>query len=85
MTSVILAALVATTMYALHRLALWMEDRGWIYYRKRRGSSGVLGAAFLELQSIYEPGRRYVLEEIRSDEMETQDSGDPPDAGSVRN
>ena len=65
-------------LYALHRLSCWMEDRGWIYYRKKRGSSGALGSAFLEVQSILEPGKRYVLEERLKEDVEQDDSGDPP-------
>ena len=42
---------------------------------------GTLGNAFLEVQAIIEPSKRYVLEERLEDEHETQESGDPPDAG----
>ena len=64
-------------LYCLHRIALWAEQRGWVYYRDRRGS-GTLGNAFLEVQAIIEPSKRYVLEERLEDEHETQESGDPP-------
>jgi len=65
-------------LYALHRLAIWAERRGWIYYVKRRGTSGALGTAFLEIQSIMEPGKRYVVEERSSQVVGNQDSGEPP-------
>jgi hypothetical protein len=61
-----------------------MEDRGWIYYRKKRGSSGTLGSAFLEVQSILEPGKRYVLEEKRKEDVDDEESGDPPAGGMHR-
>lgn len=48
MTAIVWAAVAAGTVYGLHRLSLWMEARGWIYYRKKHGSSGGLGTAFLE-------------------------------------
>jgi hypothetical protein len=74
----ILAALLV--LYGLHRLARWAERRGWIYYLERRGTSGALGNAFLEIQSIMEPGKRYVVEERARPGVKEQDSGDPPSA-----
>ena len=64
-------ALVAG-LYGLHRLALWMESRGWIFYMKTRASSGALGSAFLEIQSIAQPEKKYVLE-IRQDQRAERD------------
>ena len=80
MTAALWVALIGALLYALHRLGLWMEERGWIYYKKR-GSSGALSSAFLEVQSILEPGKRYELEIQRKDDAEDQESGDPPTGG----
>jgi hypothetical protein len=65
-------------IYGLHRLALWMEARGWLYYRKTRGRSGSLGAAFLEMQALLEPSKRHVLEIVKKDDSKQSDAGDPP-------
>ena len=65
-------------LYCLHRLGLWAERRGWIYYLKRRGSSGALGSALLEVQAIMEPSKRHVLEERQKDDSERPECGDPP-------
>jgi hypothetical protein len=62
---------------ALHRAALWAEARGLIHYR-RRGTSGALGNALLELQAILEPSKRYVIEERLRSPAEDAESGDPP-------
>ncbi len=78
----IVGALVA--LYGLHRLALWAERHGWIYYRKRRGTSGALGSAALEIHAMLEPSKRYVLEERRRDDTEDEESGDPPEPGADR-
>lgn len=61
---------------ALDRLGLWMERRGWVYYRKKRGSVP-LGRAVLETQALMDPSKRYVLEATRTSPDEGQ-SGDPP-------
>lgn len=68
-------ALVAG-LYGLHRLALWMESRGWIYYKKKHASAGTLGAAFLEIQAIAQPEKKYVLEMRQDQRAERDDEGD---------
>ena len=71
---------VALLLFALDRLALWMEARGWLYYRRSdHRPSGTLGNAFLEIQSMVDPGKRIVLEERRREKTSESQSGDPPD------
>ncbi|MBZ5641055.1 MAG: hypothetical protein LAO51_20130 [Acidobacteriia bacterium] len=72
---------VIAGLYGLHRIAVWAERRGWIYYRSKHGSSGALGNALLEVHAILEPSARYVLEERTKDDAEADESGDPPDPG----
>ena len=76
----VLVVLGVGVLYCLHRLAVWAEQRGWIYYRKRHGSSGTLSSAVLEVQSLLEPSKQYVLEEKTREQVEEEDSGDPPKA-----
>ena len=72
----------AAALYGLHRLALWAERRGWIYYLHRQGSSSTVGNAFLELQSMLEPSKKYILEVKREEHVVEDESGDPPVPGS---
>lgn len=72
---------VIAALYAAHRLALWAEARGVLYYSRRRGSSGALGNAFLEVHALLEPSRRHVLEQRVDARREAPDPADPPDAG----
>ncbi len=51
--------------YGLHRLALWAEGRGWIYYRTHRMPVGSAGMAMLEITSLLDPAAEYVVEELR--------------------
>jgi hypothetical protein len=67
----------AAVVYALHRLALWMEKRGWIYYRTARGR-GRLPIAVLEVQSLMDPSKQHVIEAIQRDDDEQAPSGDVP-------
>lgn len=78
MKVLLVVAAVLLGGYVLHRLALGAEARGWIYYRKRRGSSGTLGNAFLEIQSMVEPSKRIVVEERRREVKVEDDEAGPP-------
>jgi len=73
--------IVVGGLYSLHRLALWAEGRGWVYYRKQQGSSGALGNALLEAQTVLEPSKRHIFEERVKKGPAIQESGDKPNAG----
>lgn len=73
-------AIGCVALYAVHCLLLWMERKGWVYYRHARGS-GSLGNVFLPVQAIYQPEVNYVLEERARDDAEQDESGDPPFPG----
>ena len=73
---VAILTVVAAALYALDRLGLYMERRGWVYYRKKRGSVP-LATAVLETQALFDPSKRYVLE-AKKGEPDGAASGDPP-------
>ena len=70
--------LIAVTLYALHRIAIKMEEAGWIYYRKKN-QSGALGNAFLQIQALFEPEKRHVAEVRKRKPPRDQTAGDPPE------
>ena len=47
-------------LYALHRLALWMEERGYLYYLHKKPSSSA-ASCFVALQQIIEPKVEHVI------------------------
>lgn len=73
------AVLSVIALWGLHRAALYAESRGWIYYNRKRGSSGTLGNAFLEVQTLLEPSKRIVLEERRREPRDDDEAGGPKD------
>jgi hypothetical protein len=75
---VLLVVLAGVVLYGLHRLAIWAEDRGWLYYRKRGGTWRGAAAA-QELQALLHPSSRHVVEESRRQELTRQDEGDSAD------
>ena len=58
----ILAAL-ALGAWTLDLLALWLESRGWIYWRKRpRTEGGAMAGLLTEFQKVIEPEMKHVIE-----------------------
>jgi hypothetical protein len=66
-------------LVVLDRFLLWAEARGWIYYRRKKASPGTLGSAFLEIQGMLQPGTQHVVEELRKEDVEADEVGDPPE------
>ena len=62
----------------LHFLALWMESKGWLYYRKKpQGGSGV-GTALEELNGFLRPNIQHVQEEKKRSKRENQGNEEGP-------
>ena len=77
----IVAAIAAPpALWGLHRLLLYMEFRGWIYYRGRGGGNAA-GNAMHELQALFQPGASQVREATqtrRAGKRKEQASGQEP-------
>lgn len=73
-------AVVVLALWALHWGLCRAEDRGWIYYRKQRGSHGGLGVTS-EFLNMYDPSRRHLQQTVRERDWKRaeDDDGDPPD------
>jgi len=80
MKALLIVLAIVCSALALHLLALWMERKGWIYYKHNKPSSSRLGNAFLEIQSILEPGKKHIIEIKNELKKESQESGKKPGA-----
>lgn len=73
---------VAVGLYGLHRLCLWLETRGLMYYLHKKPESGS-ASCFLSLQGLIEPRHNHVLEvreQRRSaDERDAEGAAPEPD------
>jgi hypothetical protein len=77
MLAAIWSAVIAAALFALHRLAVWAESKGWIYYRtKRRGSA--TSAVLSGFDVVANPGAEYVTQAKQQKKLEERDNGDPP-------
>lgn len=79
MKVLLIVGCVMAALYALHRLALLAESRGWIYYKTRPPRVRTLG--FLE--ELVNPSIEYMVEEQSSQEIRADhaDTGEPRDPG----
>jgi hypothetical protein len=68
-------------LYGLHRLFLWMETKGWLYYAHKKASPNALGNAALAVQQIVQPEAEHVLEVRQSKRAEHDDAGGPDKSG----
>ncbi len=71
---------VGRALFAIDRLALWAEAKGWIYWRKKRPSTGALGSALMEMNTIANPSTEYVTVVKDGKKFEERQNGDddPP-------
>jgi hypothetical protein len=61
----LLVVLALAVVFAIHRLALWADRRGWVFYKTKprfRGSS--LGL----IEEMYHPAHQHVIEEETSEQ-----------------
>ena len=61
----------------LDRLGLWLEDRGWLFYRRKKPSSSPL-SNLVSIQQIIEPGVQHVVR-VNAERRPEDGSGSPWD------
>ena len=70
---------VLAALYALHRLALRLEEKGLLYYWRKRTQSGWGSSVLVPLQEFVQPQVRHVIEVHEQRRIATSDDpGDPP-------
>ena len=65
----------ACGLWLLHRFLTYAEGRGWIYYRKKRGSYGGLGVTSNFL-NMYDPSRKHLQQVVREGEWKRDEDDD---------
>lgn len=75
----VIAVAIISGSVLLHLLALWMERKGWIYYKHNKPSRSSLENAFLEVQSILEPNKKHIIEIKKEQKKEDKEIGADPD------
>lgn len=85
MPSILTGVGVALGLWGAHRFLSYAEDRGWIYYRKKRGSYGGLHVT-TNFLNMYDPSRKHLQQVVREAEWkrEEDDDGDSPSRQALR-
>lgn len=71
---------VVVALFLIDRLALWAEERGWIYWRLKRAQTGALGSALMEMDTFANPAAQHVIEAKDAKKFEERENDDPPHA-----
>jgi hypothetical protein len=62
-------------IFFLKRTLAWLDDRFWITYSGHVPTYGTLGNAFLELQSLAQPEKQYVIEMKEDEKQKKEEDG----------
>lgn len=76
MQLVLWIAAAAAALFALDRLFLWLEARGWLYYRKTKKRTGGLTDIFLGVESFANPAASHAIEAREQKKKEAKDGED---------
>jgi hypothetical protein len=68
----LLVVVIAATLYGLDRLGLWLVDRGWLYYRRKKPDSSPAGM-WVAMQQFVEPGVRHVRDVQQGHKQEDEE------------
>ena len=85
MTTAVYVVLALAGLWGLHLFLTNAEERGWIYYRKKRGSYGGLHTT-TNFLNMYDPSRKHLQEAVRESEWkrDEDDDGAGPDPQTLR-
>ena len=80
---IVIVGSVVAGGYAVHRLALYADRRGWVYYKTK---PKVRGTTLGLLDEIYNPAMTHVIDEQQHERTvaDHDASGDPPETDRVR-
>jgi hypothetical protein len=70
---------IAAVLYALHRLCLWLEAKGHLYYWHKKPEGSSPAACLSALQEIIEPKAKHVFHVKDERRHANEEAGDPPD------
>jgi hypothetical protein len=62
-------------LYGFHRLALWLEERGWLFYKHKKPTSSA-ASCFVALQQVLEPPVQHVLH-VKEEKRNQAEEGVP--------
>lgn len=71
-----IVGVIVVGLFVLDRLGLWLESRGWLYWRKKKPSGGGVGHALQEFEAFLRPSARHVIELKQKDTKAADEQGE---------
>ena len=71
---------VVVTLFMIDRLALWAEERGWIYWRRKKAQTGAMSSMLMEMNVITNHSAQHVIDAKDAKKLEERENDDPPHA-----
>ncbi len=72
---------IALSAFLFDQFCLWLERKGWLYYRNKKPTGGAIGGALQELNALLSPSNRHVIEtkqnEVQLKKSEAGAKGEP--------
>jgi len=68
----------AVTLLFVDRVALWAEERGWIYWRRKKAQTGAMSSILMEMDIITNPSAQHVVIAKDAKKLEERENDDPP-------
>lgn len=53
---------IGLALYLFDKFCLWLEGKGWLYYRNEKPKGGAFGSTLQELNAQLLPSNRHVIE-----------------------
>ncbi len=78
MLKFIIVITVFVILYVSDRFFLWLERKGWLYYRHKKAPGGVIGGALLQLQSFFIPSASNIIEMKQNQAQFKRSESDAP-------
>lgn len=69
---------VCLGFYFFDKVCLWLESKGWLYYRNKKAESGIIGRALLEFHSFLNPSTKHVIEVKQNSIKQKRSEADAP-------
>lgn len=74
----IFSIIFLTCIWLFDKTCLWLERRGWLYYKLEKPKGGILGSALQELNAQIMPSNRNFImaqkQEVLQDKKDVQDT-----------
>ena len=69
---------VSLVLYLLDKLGLWLERKGWLYYRHEKPRGGGMGSILQELNAQLLPSNRHVIEMKQNEAIYKKSEAEAP-------